>query len=169
MIENDDRTRTFSWADPSIAASQAITRPGLQLLREIMTGRFPGPPFASALDMALVEASDGRTVFELEPAEWMYNPVGTVHGGVAATLLDSCMACAVYSILPAGVASTTTDLQVRYLRPITLETGRVRAEGSVVHIGRRTATTEGRLLTIDNTLLAHGTSGIAIIRRASQY
>jgi uncharacterized protein (TIGR00369 family) len=165
MIEDGDRTRTFTWVDPSIAAAESISTPGLEFLREIIAGTFPGPPFASALDMALVEAADGLAVFELEPAEWMYNPLGTVHGGIAASLLDSCMSCAVYSMLPAGVATTTTDLQVRYLRPMTLETGRVRAEGHVVHTGRRTAAAEGRLVTgSSDTLLANGTSGIAIIR-----
>jgi uncharacterized protein (TIGR00369 family) len=95
----------------------------------------------------------------------MYNPIGSVHGGVAATLLDSCMDCAVHSTLEAGVGYTTTDLQVRYIRPMSADTGRVLAEGRLVHAGRRTATAEGRLTTEDGeTLLAHATTGCVILR-----
>ena len=83
-------------------------------------------------------------MFALEPAEWMYNPIGMVHGGIAATILDSCMGCAVHTTLAAGVGYTTTDLQVRYIRAMSDVTGRVLAEGRVVHAGRRTATAEGR-------------------------
>jgi uncharacterized protein (TIGR00369 family) len=94
----------------------------------------------------------------------MYNPIGSVHGGVAATLLDSCMGCAVHTTLPAGVAYTTADLQVRYIRAMGDATGRVLAEGRVVHRGRRTATAEGRLFVeSDEMLIAHGTTGCVIL------
>ena len=93
----------------------------------------------------MAEVEPGRAVFAIEPAEWMYNPIGSVHGGVAATLLDSCMGCAVHTTLDAGVGYTTTDLQVRYIRAMRAGAGRVLAEGRVVHAGRRTATAEGRL------------------------
>jgi uncharacterized protein (TIGR00369 family) len=111
-----------------------------------------------------VEVEDGRGVFAMEPAEWMYNPIGSVHGGIAATLLDSCMGCAVHTTLVAGVGYTTTDLQVRYIRGMSHATGRVLAEGRVVHRGRRTATAEGRLFVeSDETLLAHGSAGCVIL------
>ena len=101
----------------------------------------------------------------MEPAEWMYNPIGSVHGGVAATLLDSCMGCAVHTTLDAGVGYTTTDLQVRYIRAMSSTTGRVLAEGRVVHAGRRTATAEGRLFVeADDTLIAHASTGCVILR-----
>ena len=101
----------------------------------------------------------------MEPAEWMYNPIGSVHGGIAATILDSCMGCAVHTTLDAGVGYTTTDLQVRYLRPMSAQGGRVLAEGTVVHAGRRIATAEGRIWAEgDGTLIAHGTTGCAILR-----
>ena len=94
----------------------------------------------------------------------MYNPIGSVHGGIAATLLDSCMGCAVHTTLPAGVGYTTSDLQVRYIRGMTAETGPVLAEGIVVHAGRRTATAEGRLFVKDTEqLLAHGTTGCVVL------
>ena len=108
----------------------------------------------------------GRAVFALEPTEWMYNPIGSVHGGVAATILDSCMGCAVHTTLDPGVGYTTTDLQVRYLRSMRAGGGRVLAEGRVVHSGRRTATAEGRLYLQDDetVLFAHASTGCVILR-----
>ena len=107
----------------------------------------------------------GRALFAMEPAEWMYNPIGSVHGGIAATILDSCMGCAVHTTLEAGVGYTTTDLQVRYIRAMSVATGRVLAEGRVVHGGKRSATAEGRLFAeSDETLIAHGTTGCMILR-----
>jgi uncharacterized protein (TIGR00369 family) len=101
----------------------------------------------------------------MQPAEWMYNPLGSVHGGIAATILDSCMGCAVHSTLEPGVGFTTSDLQVRYVRAMSDTTGRVLAEGRVVHRGRRTATAEGRLFTQDDeALIAHATTGCVILR-----
>ena len=114
--------------------------------------------------MSIVEADPGRVVFALEPAEWMYNPIGSVHGGIAATVLDSCMGCALHTTLDAGVGYTTTDLHVRYVRAMTDATGRVLAEGRVIHAGRRTATAEGRLFVErDGSLLAHATTGCAVL------
>jgi uncharacterized protein (TIGR00369 family) len=120
---------------------------------------------ARLLDFELVEVQDGRALFAMQPAEWMYNPIGSVHGGIAATILDSCMGCAVHTTLEAGVGYTTTDLQVRYIRAMSDTTGRVLAEGRVVHRGKRTATAEGRLFAeSDERLLAHGSTGCVILR-----
>jgi uncharacterized protein (TIGR00369 family) len=96
----------------------------------------------------------------------MYNPIGTVHGGVAATILDSCMGCAVHSTLPAGVGYTTTDLQVRYLGAMSHETGIVHAQGRVVHVGGRIAAAEGRVFAVaePERTIAHGTTGCLILR-----
>ena len=117
------------------------------------------------LGLELVEIERGRAVFSMEPAEWMYNPIGSVHGGIAATILDSCMGCAVHTTLEAGVGYTTADLQVRYIRAMSDATGRVLAEGRVVHAGRRTATAEGRLFVeSDETLIAHASTGCVILR-----
>jgi uncharacterized protein (TIGR00369 family) len=159
------RERTFSWADPAATAAAGLKLPGLEYIRAIASGALPAPPIAELLGFEIVEADDGRAVFALEPAEWMYNPLGMVHGGVAATILDSCMGCAVHTTLEPGVGFTTTDLQVRYIRAISEATGRVLAEGRVVHGGRRTATAEGRLFSESGrTLLAHGSTGCAILR-----
>jgi uncharacterized protein (TIGR00369 family) len=164
MSVNGDRTRTFTWQDPMRSAALARERSGMEVLQAVVDGELPPPPIAALLGMSLVEVQEGRAVFAVEPAEWMYNPIGSVHGGIAATLLDSCMGCAIHSTLPAGVGYTTSDLQVRYSRGMTVDTGRVVAEGAVVHAGRRLATAEGRL-TVEATgkLIAHATTGCVLI------
>jgi uncharacterized protein (TIGR00369 family) len=159
------RTRSFSWQDPAATAAAGLALPGLEYIRRIIDGTLPPPPIARLLGFEIAEAEEGHAVFALEPAEWMYNPIGMVHGGIAATILDSCMGCAVHTSLDAGVGYTTTDLQVRYIRPMSDATGRVLAEGRIVHGGRRTATAEGRLFAeSDGTLIAHATTGCAILR-----
>jgi len=160
------RTRSFSWEDPAAAAAEGSARPGLEYICGIADGRFPPPPVAAMLGFEIAEAEPGRAVFAMEPAEWMYNPIGSVHGGVAATILDSCMGCAVHTTLDAGVGYTTTDLQVRYLRSMRAGVARVLAEGRVVHGGRRIATAEGRLYLEQDpsVLFAHATTGCAILR-----
>ncbi len=158
------RTRSFSWDDPAAAATAATALSGLEYIRAIAGGSAPPPPFARTLDFAIAEVEPGRVVFAMEPAEWMYNPLGSVHGGIAAAILDSCMGCAVHTTLEPGVGFTTADLQVRYVRAMSDATGRVLAEGRIVHRGRRTATAEGRLFTeSDEKLIAHATTGCLIL------
>ena len=165
VAEPRTRTRSFSWQDPAATAAIGLKMGGLEYMRAIAQATVPAPPVARLLGFELVEAEFGRALFALEPAEWMYNPIGSVHGGIAATMLDSCMGCAVHTTLEAGVGYTTTDLQVRYIRAMSEATGRVLAEGRVVHGGRRTATAEGRLFAeSDETLIAHGTTGCVILR-----
>jgi uncharacterized protein (TIGR00369 family) len=162
---NGKRRRSFEWDDPLVSAAAITDLSGLEMLQAIAGGSLPPPPIAQLLDMSLVEVQEGRVVFALRPAEWMYNPIGSVHGGIAATILDSCMGCAVHSLLPPGVGYTTSDLQIRYSRGMTVDTGRVLAEGKVVHAGRRLSTAEGRLLEeAGGRLLAHGTAGCIVLR-----
>jgi uncharacterized protein (TIGR00369 family) len=159
------RTRTISWEDPAAAAAEGLKLTGLEYMQAIIDGTRPAAPIARLLDFSVVEVQDGRALFAMEPAEWMYNPIGSVHGGIAATILDSCMGCAVHTTLEAGVGYTTADLQVRYIRAMSESTGRVLAEGRVVHRGRRTATAEGRLFVeADEKLIAHATTGCVILR-----
>jgi uncharacterized protein (TIGR00369 family) len=163
-LAQQQRTRSFSWQDPVASAAAAAEMSGLDTMRAIIDGTLPPPPIAQLLGFTVIEVEHGRAVFAMEPAEWMYNPIGMVHGGVAATILDSCMGCAVHTTLDVGVAYTTTDVQVRYVRAMTGATGRVLAEGRVVHRGRRTATAEGRLFVQDGEkLIAHGSTGCAIL------
>ncbi|MEU5951027.1 PaaI family thioesterase [Streptomyces sp. NPDC047525] len=152
------RTRTYSWDDPAIPAQAATGMAGLDFLREVQAGRVAGPPIGQTLDFDLDQVEHGKAVFSLVPGEEHYNPIGSVHGGVFATLLDSAAGCAVQSTLPQGMAYTSLDLTVKFLRPITVDTGRVRAIGTVLNSGRRTALAQAQLVDADERLLAHATS-----------
>ena len=158
------RSRTITGHDPVATAARALELSGLEYLQAIAAGELPPPPIAALMDMGPVEVEEGRAVFAAEPAEFHYNPIGVVHGGLAATLLDSAMGCAVQTTLPAGEAYTTLEVKVNYVRPMTRETGRVLAEATVVHRGARTATAEGRLVSeADGKLLAHATTTCLIL------
>jgi uncharacterized protein (TIGR00369 family) len=147
--------------DPIETAARLAQLDGLSALRAIMAGELPPPPIGVLLGFEPVEVEEGRVVFAVEPGPQHYNPIGSVHGGLAATLIDSATGCAVHSTLPAGVGYVSTDLQVRFVRPITRDTGRILCEGTVVHRGRRLATAEARV-TAGDRLLAHGTAGVLI-------
>jgi len=140
------------------------TLSGIDALRTLVAGETAPPPIAQLLNFRLVEVDDGRAVFEGEPGEEHYNPGGVVHGGFALTLLDSAMGCAVQTLLPAGVRYTTTDVQGRLIRGMTKDTGPVRCEGTVLHVGRSTAVAEGKLFDCERRLLAVGTTACAILR-----
>jgi uncharacterized protein (TIGR00369 family) len=153
------RTRLLTWQDPleSVAAGAGLS--GLEYVRRIAAGRIPPPPIAVTLNMSIVSVEPGRAVFAGEPGEEHYNPIGVVHGGYAATLLDSALGCAVHSTLAAGEAYTTLTLETKFARAITRDNARVRASAEVVHRGRRQATAEGRLTDVaTGKLLAHATS-----------
>jgi uncharacterized protein (TIGR00369 family) len=158
------RTRTVTWQDPVPVAAEGAKLDGLAYVRAIAAGELPPPPIAVLLNMSVAEIEAGRTVFEGEPGEEHYNPIGVVHGGYAATILDSALGSAVHTTLPAGVAYTTLGLEVKFVRPITRETRRVRAEAEVVHRGRRQATAQARLVDAESgKLLAHATATCLII------
>ncbi|MFL5383739.1 MAG: PaaI family thioesterase [Longimicrobiaceae bacterium] len=162
--ETVERTRSIAWDDPMIGARRGMEMSGLEYMRAIVSGEIPRPPIAWSLDFVLAEVEEGRAVFTLIPREFHYNPIGVVHGGVAATLLDSAMGCAVHSLLPAGVGYTTLELKVNFLRALTRDTGPVRAEATVLHAGKRTALAEARLVDEAGKLLAHATSTCMILR-----
>ena len=136
---------------------------GLQLLEGIRTGTVPPPGFAVLLGLTLEQVEEGRVTFAMTPGEAHLNPLGTVHGGLLATMLDSAMGCAVQSVLPAGSSYTTLQLDVKYVRSPPLGRGRILAEGTVVHAGRRTATAEGRVLDGDGRLCAHATTTCLVL------
>ncbi|MFG2454681.1 PaaI family thioesterase [Streptomyces sp. NPDC048512] len=152
------RSRTYDWEDPAVSASAVGHHSGLDFLREVQAGRLPAPPIAATLGMTLEEVEHGRAVFSLIPGEEHYNPIGSVHGGVYATLLDSAAGCAVQSVLPPAMGYTSLDLTVKFLRPVTVDTGRIRAVGTVLNSGRRTALAQAELLDEADRLLAHTTS-----------
>jgi uncharacterized protein (TIGR00369 family) len=158
-----ERTRTIHWEDPLATAARGREMSGLEFLEAIRTGRIPPPPIAALLGFSIVEVSDGRATFAVVPDESHYNPIGVVHGGVAAALLDTAMGCAVQSKLPRGRAYTTLDVHVRYLRPLTSKTGRVLCTGVAVHAGGRVATAEGRVVDEAGKLYATGTTSCLLV------
>jgi uncharacterized protein (TIGR00369 family) len=158
-------TRTYSFSDPDTTAAAAAGRSGLAFLAAIVAGDVPQPPIGATLDFALVEVGDGFARFRGRPAAHHYNPMGTVHGGYACTLLDSALGCAVMTTLDATMAYATTDLNVHLVRPMTRATGPVVAEGRIVHRGGRIATAEGRLVDSAGTLLAHATTTCTLFPR----
>jgi uncharacterized protein (TIGR00369 family) len=163
ILNGGDRSRTFTWSDPLATASAARALSGLEAIRAIAAGELPPPPIAELLGMDITHVEPGHVVFALEPAEWMYNPIGSVHGGIAATILDSSLGCAIHTTLAAGVGYATSDLQVRFVRALSADTGRVLAESRVVHAGRRLATAEGKLFAeADGRLLAHASTSCLI-------
>ena len=131
---------------------------GLAFLKGIVDGTQPSPPFSQLLGFHLIEVEEGRAVFEGLPEYRHYNPIGTVHGGFAATLLDSALGCAIFSTLAKGEAWTTLELKFNLVRPLTKDTGPVRAEGRVIHRGRTVATSEGDLKDAAGKLYAHATT-----------
>jgi uncharacterized protein (TIGR00369 family) len=138
---------------------------GLAFLEAIRAGDLPAPPIGALLGFDIRAIARGDITFALEPQLAHYNPIGMVHGGVAATLLDTVMGCAVHTVLPEGVGYSTLDVSVRYLRPITVDTGVVLATGTVVHAGRRTATAEGRVVAeATGKTLATATSTLLLVR-----
>jgi uncharacterized protein (TIGR00369 family) len=158
------RTRLLTWQDPLESAAAGAELSGLDYMRAVADGAIPPPPIAVTLRMGPVEFAEGWAVFQGHPGEEHYNPIGVVHGGYAATLLDSAIGCAVQTTLPVGAAYTTLSLEAKFVRPISRETGAVRAEARILHRGRRQATAEGRLLDESGgKLLAHGTGTCLII------
>jgi uncharacterized protein (TIGR00369 family) len=152
------RQRTVEWQDPVAAARTGRGLSGLDYLTAMQEGRIPRPPVAALVGFTIAEIAEGRVAMELDPAEFHYNPLASVHGGIVATLLDSVMGCAVHSKLPRGRGYTTVEIKVNYVRPVTAATGRVRAEGTTIHVGRQIATAEGRLVDAAGRLYAHATT-----------
>ena len=156
-------TAPISPAAPAAPADVLRAMSGLEFLTAIRDGRLPPPPISVLLSFRLAEVEAGRAVFEGTPKAEHYNPIGSVHGGYAATLLDSCMSCAVQSTLPRGSGYTTLEFKVSLVRAITAGTGIVRAEGRVLTSGRRIGTSEGRIVDADGKLLAHGTATCLVL------
>jgi uncharacterized protein (TIGR00369 family) len=155
-----ERTRTYTWDDPFALAGALSERSGLELMQLMAAGELPPPPIAQTLGFALVEAERGRAVFECVPAEYHYNPIGIVHAGLAMTLMDSAMGLAYVTTLDEPQGWTTLEMKSNFTRALTAETGPVRCTGTIVHPGRRVATTEARLEDSAGRLCAHATSTI---------
>ena len=164
---HDERSRAHDWDDPAISAAAARELDGIAFLTALLNGSLPAPPVARTLDFAPVIVEPGNVVFEFTPAEFHYNPIGTVHGGVISTLCDSACGCVVQSMLPAGTYYTSLDLSVKFLRPVTSGTGRMTCAGTVAHLGGRSALAEARLTDAAGKLYAQATSTCMIFRPAA--
>ncbi|WP_370961785.1 PaaI family thioesterase [Amycolatopsis sp. cg9] len=160
----ETRSKTITWQDPLPTARLGATLSGLEYLTAIKDGRIPGPPIAAHFGLRWERIEHGVVEAVAEPDESLYNPIGMVHGGVAATMLDSVVGCAVHSTLPAGVGYASVELKVSYLRAIHAGRGEIRAVGRVVKEGSRIAFAEGEIRDAEGKLLATA-SGTCVLTR----
>jgi len=160
------RSRMVRWEDPMIIVKAIPTMNGLDFLRAIKDGQIPTPPIASLIGFRFTEVEAGRVVLEIDPAEYHYNPTAVVHGGVTCAVLDSAATCAVHSTLPAGMAPTTLEIKINYLRPIRRETGVMRCEGGLIYKGNRTVVAEAKMFDSTGLLHAYAVSTCLIFETA---
>ena len=158
------RSLTLTWQEPTASAAKGVELSGLEYIRAIAAGEIPPAPIAVLLDMGPSLIEEGHVIFTGKPGEEHYNPIGVVHGGYAATILDSALGCSVHTTLPQGTAYTSLGLEIKYIRPITRDTGHVLCESTVTFRGRRQATAEAHLTSAETgKLLASGTSTCLIM------
>ena len=162
--QTNGRSRTFTWEDPSIISKAFEELSGLEYSKKMITGDLPPPPIAQLIGFRLIEVDVGLAVFEFNPEEYHYNPIGSLHGGIPCTLLDSAMGCAVQTTLPEYAGHAMIEIKVNFLRKITKENGLMRCEGHVVHSGNRLAMAEARLKDKKGALFSHGTGTAMIFR-----
>lgn len=161
--EPRDRQRTYTWQDPSVLAEAAGRMSGLEFLNAIGAGELTAVPAGTTMQITPVGVGDGWAEFEMQPEEWHFNPIGSVHGGMLSGLLDSALGCAVHTKLPAGTGYTSLDLTIKFTRAANLGSGTLRCRAEVVSIGRRTATAEGRILDSNDRVVAHGVTTCLLI------
>ncbi|HTO47171.1 MAG TPA: PaaI family thioesterase [Burkholderiales bacterium] len=156
--ESEMQAALARFTGPDVSTVETLrAQSGLDLLRGMVEGRVPRPPITDTLNFYLIEVERGRAVFQGTPKPAFFNPIGSIHGGWTATLLDSCMACAVHTTVPAGQGYTTVEFKLNLVRPVMPDSGPLRAEGKVISTGRTIATSEGRLVDESGRLYAHGT------------
>ena len=151
-----------------VSRADAAAMSGLEFLEKLRDGLLPAPPFAEVTDIWISEVERGRVIFEAMPSEHFLNPLGTVHGGWVATVLDSAMGCAVHSVMERGQAYTTVDMSVSFVRPVRAKTGVLRCEGKLIHSGKRIATAEARMWDEAGKLIAHGSETCLVMEDARQ-
>jgi uncharacterized protein (TIGR00369 family) len=160
---SENRTRTYQWEDPMLLAAAGRRMTGLEFLTACAEGTLATPPALITNGITPVRFADGVAVFALTPAEWQYNPIGCVHGGVLAILADSVLGCAVHTKLGVGTGYTSLELKINFTRMVTVASGRLVAEGKVVTIGRRTATSEAKIIDAAGRIVGHASSTCLII------
>jgi len=152
----------------SLPMELVLKHTGIELFKMMIAGDIPPPPIAKSMNMLLSEAEEGRVIFRGFPRKAYYNPLGTVHGGWAATILDSALGCCVHTMLPKGMAYTTVEFKVNLVRPLFDHSGEVVCEGTIIHVGRTIATSQATLKTADGKLIAHGSETCAIFPMGSK-
>ena len=157
------RERVVDWQAPGPAAKAAAAMSGMEAMRAIRDGILPEPPMARLIDFRLRIAEPGRIVMELEPHESLENTVGLLHGATAAALLDTAMGCAISTMLPAGQGAVTLDLKLTYLRPLSVRSGTISAEGRLIKLGRQTSYTEGFVRDGAGNLAVHATATFSMM------
>lgn len=158
-----NRSRTIRYHSPDPAQAKLFERTGLEQLRALIDGTIPPPPISSHIGLEFVSVTDGEVVMTAQPDESHYNPIGSIHGGFFATVLDSACGCAVHSTLPAGVGYTSLEIKISFLRPITAETGTVTARGWVTRRGRNASFAEADIRDKEGRVLATASSTCLII------
>lgn len=158
------RTRTYSWEDPAIGATAAKTMAGIDYLKAMAAGILPLPALLHTLGLEVGEIEQGVVSFRFQPAEFHYNPLGTVHGGVITSVLDSAMGCTLQSVLEAGAGYTTLEIKVNFLKAVRVATGTLRASGKIIHVGKSTALLEAQLTDAAGAVYAHSVSTCMILR-----
>jgi uncharacterized protein (TIGR00369 family) len=167
IAEGDASDARMNLAGPGIATPQQWAgKTGLEQMQAMLDGRLPYAPIAKTLDFSLIRVGPGSALFQGTPGPAHFNPMGTVHGGWFATMLDSALGCAVHTMMPAGRGYTTAELSVNFVRALSPQVGRVRAEGQVIHCGKQLATAEARLFGPDGTLFAHATTTCLVFELA---
>ena len=161
LLDVVTRAYEYQRAHPTLLVGTAS---GLETAQLTLDGKLPTPPIVATLGISLVEAAEGRAVFEGSPAEWQYNQLATVHGGWLSALLDSALGYAVLTVLPAGRGFTTLDLHVRFVRAVTVAVSRLRVEAQVTHAGNRTVTAEGCIVGPDGKVYATGTTSCLVLK-----
>jgi uncharacterized protein (TIGR00369 family) len=157
------RTRVVEWQAPGPAAKAAAAMSGIEAMRAIRDGRLPPPPMAKLIGFRMGVVEEGRIVMELDPHESLENTIGLMHGATAAALLDTAMGCAISTMLPADQTSVTLDLKLTYLRPLSVRSGTIAAEGKVVKLGRQTSYAEGFVRDGKGNLAVHATATFSMI------
>ena len=162
--EKNKRVRTISWGDPKDSSRKTLDISGFDYLCAVRDGRISAPPVARLVGYRIVEVEEGRTLFELEPAEYHYNPFASVHGGMITTLLDTSMTAAVITTLPQGYTCSTLELKTHFIRPVFESTGVIQSKGNLIHRGHHIAIAQGTVKDSQGKKVAHGTSTIKIIK-----
>lgn len=163
-MSETNRKRTYEWVNPVELSEKGRTMSGYDFLNGILRGELPPPPIAATLDFHPLSLEEGKVTFEFVPREFHYNPIGSVHGGVISTLLDTAMGCALQSRLPQGVAYTTLELKVNFIKAVTHKSGRMKTEGRLIHLGKTTALIEADLKDEAGALYAHGVSTCMLLK-----